>query len=329
MEKHNLKKFILEFFKDCKITDKNKVLTIKNVQKDFEEFIGKKSPYKFVFSFDLHSKTKNSELITQGSYFLLSIKDFLRDKVKTNLLKLNIKPNLAKLNKDPKFKKLKITKIESKEFVFLCKFYFLSTYESLNQKNQSINKFLIKDLKILDLDLDKFKTKAGDIKEIDSIDLEKEYLLAKKRLTLELNKITKPMKNSLNKKLSKEIKRIKDHYSKQIQEKDYEVKRCEEKIMLLGSKLKHTFYDRDILNIKRNIRESEARLEMLKQKSYKERLTAEENFHIKDEVEKHVLAIKNNLINITLFYYPIYEVTASSKTEKISKKYDPFLDKVF
>ena len=75
-----------------------------------------------------------------------------------------------------------------------------------------------------DLDLNKFKTKEGDIKEIDSIDLEKEYLLAKKRLTLELNKITKPMKDSLNKKLSKEIKRIKDHYSKQIQEKDYEVK---------------------------------------------------------------------------------------------------------
>src|SRR3989338_3740648 len=97
--KNNSKEFILEFFKGSKIKDEKGVLTISEVHKDFEDFIGKKSPYKLVFDFNLHNKFKDSELIVQGSYFLLVIRDYLSDKGQTSLLKINIKPNLLDIKK--------------------------------------------------------------------------------------------------------------------------------------------------------------------------------------------------------------------------------------
>jgi len=92
--------------------------------------------------------------------------------------------------------------------------------------------------------------------------------------------------------------------------------------------LRHTYYDRDISILKRTIRESKERLEMLQKKSYRERLNAEEIFHINDEVEKHALSIKNILINITVFNYPVYNILVSSKGRTHSVKYDPVLDKI-
>ncbi len=328
MTNHNSKDFILEFFKDCKINDKKGVLTIHRVPKDFEEFIGKKSPYKLVFDFNLHAKVKNSELITSGNYFLLAIKDYLRNKGQTSLLKLNIKPNLSELSKNPKLKNCKNIEIKPDDYNFLFEFSFLSIYQYLNQKKQTISKFLVKDRKILDLGISKFKFHNGNKEEIPEIDLNKIYNLVKKKLDLRVNKEIKSIKSSLKVKLDKELHRIKDHYFKQIKEKDEEVERCEEKIKLLESKLKHTFYDRDISIFKRLIREAEARLEMLKKKSYKERLHAEEIFHINDEVEKHVLSIKNILINITLYYYPIYKLEFLSRGKKIVRKYDPILKSI-
>jgi len=100
-----------------------------------------------------------------------------------------------------------------------------------------------------------------------------------------------------------------------------------EKIKLLKSKLKHTYYGRDISILNRLIRESNERLENLKKKSYKVRLKAEEKFHTTDEIEKHVLSIKNSLINVTLFYYPVYTVLISSKGKARSIIYDPIFEK--
>jgi hypothetical protein len=328
MKEYNSRNFILEFFKGCKIKDEKGVLTIQEVSRDFEEFIGKKSPYKLVFDFDLHQKVNDSELVTQGSYFLLAIKDYLSKMGQTSLLKLDIKLNLTEVNKNPKLKYCKILEIKPEDNSFLSEFSFLSIYQYLNEKKQTINKFLVKDTEVLDLDLSKFKARNGNKEEICSMDLKESYELAKKRLDMQVNKEIKPIKLSLNAKLDKELLRIKDHYFKQIKEKDEEVERCREKIKLLKSKLKHTYYDRDINTLKRMIKESEARLEMLQKKSYRARLHAEEIFHINDEVEKHILSIKNSLINITLYYYPVYRLTVLSKGKKIIRKYDPVLQSI-
>ena len=76
------------------------------------------------------------------------------------------------------------------------------------------------------------------------------------------------------------------------------------------------------------IRESEERLEMLKKRSYHERLKIEEEFHIKDEIEKHALSIKNSLINVTIYYYPIFELTTTLNGKKKILSYDPILEEI-
>ena len=76
-------------------------------------------------------------------------------------------------------------------------------------------------------------------------------MLAKKKLDEKekdkINKITLVLKEKLDNGLC----RVKDHYHKQIKEKDDEVETCENKIKLLEIKVSHTFYDRDLINLRR------------------------------------------------------------------------------
>ena len=282
---NEIKEFILEFLKSSSITDKNNLLIIENVPVDFENFIGKKAPYILTFDFDTHNKTKDSELIVKGSYFLSSIRDYLRDKAQTSLIKLNLEVDKNQFKE--KFE------IKQEKYSYLTEFTFLSVCQYLNEKKQFTNKFLVKDKEFLDYDLSKFKTEQGKKEEIPQISIEEQYKLAQKKINEFIKKETKPIKDNLKEKLEKELTRIKDHYYKQIKEKDEEVERCEDKIKLLQSQLKHTFYERDQRILQMKIRESKQRLEELKQRTYKERLKAEEVFHINDETDKHALAISN------------------------------------
>jgi hypothetical protein len=286
------KEFLLEFFKNCNLIEDNGVVNVSNVPLDFEEFIGKKAPYKFVFDIKTHDKVKDSELIMQGSYFLVAIKDYLSNKGQASLLKINV----------DEVNDLNLKKTISKPGV-IYEFSFLSTYQFLNEKKQSISKILIKDEKVFDVNLSDVKIKNGDKEDIKELDLEKEYIVAKNVLDKNVKSEIMSIKKVLKEKLEKELLRIKDHYVKQIKEKDDEVETCVNKIKMLQGKLRHTSYERDIINLRRMIRESQERLEMLKKKSYKERLQAEEKFHINDEIEKHVLSIKNDLINVSVWYW--------------------------
>jgi len=327
IEKDNSKEFILEFFREANIVDKNGVLTISEVPKAFEDFIGKKAPYKLVFDIKTHSRTRDSELIMQGSYFLLSIRDYLIDKGQTSLQKINVQPDLTVLNKSlPNHSK--ILEIKEDGVDFFSEFYFLSVYQYLNEKKQSIGRILVKNKDILELNIDRIKSRAGNRDEIPAIDLKDAYRIAMAQLEERAGKEIKPIKLLLKEKLERELKRVKEHYVKQIREKDEEVETCERKIKLLQSKLRHTYYQRDMDILEMQIRESRERLEKLKKKGYRERLKKEETFHIDDEVEKHVLSIKNSLINATIFYYPLYEILISVKGKNRSLKYNPVLNRV-
>lgn len=289
------KKFLLEFFKNCKIEDKDEVLTVSDVPNDFEKFVGKVGPYKFVFDAKTHEKIKDSEPIMQGSYFLIFIRDYLENKGQTSLLKIQDGPQTAKI-----YKKLKIGAKNNTELLY--EFSFISTYQYLNEKKQSINTILVKNDKIIDVDISKFKTIDGNKEDVQNINAEEQYKIAINKLKEMTKKEIKQIKTKLKAKLDKELARVRDHYSKRIKEKDEEVENCANKIKMLESKRKHTSYERDRNILARLIRESMERLEILKKKGYKERLEIEENFQIKDEVEKHALSIKNNLMNVTIYY---------------------------
>lgn len=329
MEKENkAKDFILEFFRYSKIKEEKGVVIISEVPHEFENFVGKKAPYKFVFDIASHNRTKDSELIMQGSYFLLAIRDYLQDKGQTSLMKINIQRDNREIAKNPQLKNYKIIEIKENGVNFIEEFSFLSTYQYLNDKKQSLITNQVKDKELINLNLEKFSTQKGKIEDIPEIDSGESYGVAKKALDLVVAKEIRPIKKILKEKLEKELFRVKDHYFKQIKEKDEEVETCANKIKMLQSKLRHTSYERDVLILQRTIRESKERLEMLKKKSYAERLKTEENFHINDEIEKHVLSIKNVLMNITVYYYPIYDIHISARGKKKVVKYDPILARI-
>ena len=329
----NNKDLILEFFKDYKPIKKNNIITIPKASKEFEEIFGKKAPYKLVFSLNKYNVTHGSELITMGSYFLSSMKESMKNKGQTSLIKLNVKIPHSILNNIP-LGNCSISKSqEKKDYNYLNEFTFFSDYQALNENKQFFKKYLMKDSITLDSDLIKFKILKSNPKEIPSLDLLKPYNLAKNNFKKFVYKDTKDIRIKLKEKLKTELKRIKEYYLNQIKEKDDEIETCKKKINNLKNDFKHTFYERDKNTIKRNIKDSEERLVKLSTKGYKERLKEEEEFHFKDEINKHSLVIENKLVNVTIFYYPIITFTLSltkNNSKEISKSieisYDPLFE---
>jgi hypothetical protein len=325
----NNKKLILEFFKEYTPSEKNGILIIPKAPNEFEEIFGKKAPYKLVFSLNKHNEVKGSEFITQGSYFLSSMKAYMYDKGQTSLIKLNIKTPLKII--DEIKTKQKITKItQSISYAILPEFTLFSNAHALNERKQVLKSYLIKDKKILDLDLTKFKFLKSDPKELHELDIQKQYHLAKEDFKRYLHDNVKDIKIKLKEKLETELERINVYYANQIKEKDDEIITCKKKIKTLKSNLRHTFYERDADILRRNISESEERCKMLEKRGYKKRLEEEEEFHLRDEINKHALVIENKLVNITIFYYPIttFSLTLEKdkKTDKqrtIEVSYDP------
>lgn len=322
------KKFILDFFEGSNIHERNDVLTINDVPSDFEDFVGKKGPYKLVFNFEKHNKVANSELITKGSYFLSSIRDYLLDKGQTSLLKLDIPSKKLDINDYVKFGNCKLIDVKkTKGYGFLPKFTFLSSCQYLNEKKQIIKSIFVKDGKVIDLNLEKLK--EGQKTDIGDVDVSGDYDIAMIKFVNIIKEETKEVKVSLRRKLRNELERIEDYYSSQIKEKDEEIERCKEKIKSFTSKLRHTFYDRDADILKMNIREYKERLEKLKKRSYASRLKAEEKFHIADETNKHALLIDNHLMNTSIIYYPIDVFTLVCKRNGVKRSVQLNYDSLF
>lgn len=327
------KKFILDFFKESKVTEKNGVVMIEDVPNEFEEFLGKKGPYKLVFDYESHNRIDDSELIAKGSYFLLAIRDYMRNKGQTTLLKANVKIGKVDLKKQLKIKG-KIANIsEKKKIGFISRFTFISTCQYLNKKRQFKNEIIVKDKESIDVKLPGLQ--KGKKEDLSSANVSEQYKTAKNVLGKLIDKETYDTRELLKEKLEKELSRIKEYYYNQKQEKDDEVGQIEEKIRLLESKLRHTFYERDIIILRRIIRESNEKLVKLENTGYEERLKKEEKFHINDELNKHALIINNELINCSVIYYPI--ITYSVEMKGVNKKsgkiieagYDSILKKFY
>jgi hypothetical protein len=300
----NNKKLIIEFFKDTKLSEKNDILTVPKAPKEFEEIFGKKAPYKLVFNLNKHNLVPGSEFITQGSYFLSSMKEYMDVYGQTSLIKLNILLPSTIINKMSIGNCSILKKQKKQDYAYLPEFTLFSNATALNERKQFLRSYLVKNKNILDLDLTKFKTLKSDSKEISELNILEQYNVAKTIFKSDLQENVQDIKLSLKEKLKTEIKRINEYYTNQIKEKDDEIDVCIKKINTLKSELKHTFYQRDADNLRRNIRDSGVRLEMLKKRDYKERLEEEKIFHLRDEINKHALIIENKLVNATIYYYP-------------------------
>src|SRR3989344_6559798 len=83
-----LKEFTASFFKNlgAKTTWQGNTLQVEKIPHDFEDFFGKRSPYKLVF--DRGEETNETELIAKGSFLLKAIALYLEKKGQTTLLKM-------------------------------------------------------------------------------------------------------------------------------------------------------------------------------------------------------------------------------------------------
>ena len=290
-----LQKFVESFFTNLKAEWKNEgdVLVVTKINKEFEDYYGKKVPYKFVFSGEVKG---DEELIAKGSSLLKVIAAFLENRGQTSLVKINFNFDKIDIEKFLKFKNCEIQSLtKENKFAKIVRFSFQTTFQYLNDKEQSISEISVGDEGVMDIHLEKYPLVEGKKTEIEIGDIKNHYLLAKDKLKLMLEPKIKRISDMLDRKLEKETIRIREHYKSQIKEIQ----------LSLASKGK----DEEVGDIT-------------------SKLAKEEEFFIKDEEHKHSLNITNSLLNTTIIYYPIFYITLWLKnnqtTSSIQISYETF-----
>ena len=309
-EKEGIIKFAEEFFKNLKAEYiwENETLVVNKVSKDFETFSGKKSPYYLVF--DAEKEGDNTELLTKGSYFLKAMASYLDNSGQTTLLKIDFNYDVREeLSKYLNFKNCSITNVTKKEdHKNFLRFTFLTTFSFLNEREQIMNSIFVEEGKIIDFDLSKYQTIEGKKQDVELGDVKQEYNLAREKLKEILQPKIGEVGEDLNKRLEKEIERIKSHYASQLNEGGDELKKHLEEIQEL-EKERETALEEDKIKIDIKLKKLKENIAVLKDEKRKEELRKEEQFFISDEIHKHSLNIDNKLMNTSIVYYPIFNYT--------------------
>jgi len=139
-----IRNIISNFFSrvNCDLEEKEHVIIVNNVPKDFENLYGKKSPY--TFSFEEYTEIESTEIVTSSSYLLTAISDYLKNKTKTSILKITFDNELLNyLNQRIDFRDYKIKNIipNSKNDI-IYKLTFLTNLQYLNENISSLIHFI-------------------------------------------------------------------------------------------------------------------------------------------------------------------------------------------
>jgi hypothetical protein len=299
---NNLMEFFLKFFKQIKseVKEEGDCLFVSSVPQGFEKFSGKKGPYKF--SFD--KEREGYEFVSNNHYLIKTIKDFLEGRGETTLLKvkfdINLKEELKKtipfMNSEIK----SINKIALNDKI--VQFSFSTTFRYLNESKVKINKIFLREGKVIEDPkiLDFFE---GHKRDLVDLDIEKEYSAAKEELKKAISPDLEKIKEELNEKLSQEIERIEKLYEEHLSE----------------TKEKEAALQKQIENNKDNPEKKEKlekSFEILKEENSVSKIKAEREEFIQKEIKKYGLKIDTKLINTTIIYFPIYQLSLTLELEK-------------
>lgn len=332
--KEHIKTFCIGFFKNLKseVEEKEDIIEVKNVPKEFEEFYGKKSPYSLVF--DPEKNNDNAELIVKGSYLLKAMTKYLENHGQTTLLKMNfeIDPK-EELKKYLRLKNCEIanyTKIVQNDFII--RFTFQTTFQYLNEKEQILNSIYVYNNEVVEnFDPSNFPLIEGKKEDMIIKDFKEPYSIAKSYLKSLLENKTNQVSNLLSKKLEKEINRVKEHYASQITENDNLLMKHQEQLTALELQLPKSL-DKESKQISQKIKRLKETIESLKKSDAIDKLKKEEDFFINDEIYKHGLGINNKLINTTIIYYPIFKFSLFIKNNlggtMINMEFNPLFKKL-
>lgn len=295
-DSEKIKNFVSKFFESlkCSLEFSEGILYVKNVPESFEKFCGKKSPYKFTFEKNL----SDAEFLSSGSFLLKAINDYLEGRGQTTLLKIDFEPDFKfEIEKRLLLRNCKITNLTKKaENKFFLRFSFITTFQYLNEKEQVINSIFVDNGEVIDFDLEKYLIVEGKKRDLVVENVQEFYQIAKNKLNSLLEVKVREVSENLSNVIDKEIKRVKKHYENHIQEFSDSLERAKKRLKELeekgGDEDKISRVRQEVFNLENN-----PELEKLKK---------EEEYCIRDEIQKHSLNIKTKLINTTIIYYPVF-----------------------
>lgn len=334
-ENQSIQDFVESYFRKlgAQVEIREDIMDVKNVPKEFERFIGKNSPYKIGFSSLAKTKDLSVELIDQDSYFLKAMRDYIKERGKTTLVKLDFSSELRdNLKFDINLANSVISKQRiTEQYYSIKKFSFQISLQYLNQKDNIIKDLFIEDGQIKDFDLTLFNAVEGKKDDISLENIKEDYEVAKESIKEYTNELVEKAAVKLQKKLEKEIERIEKHAVSQVSEIKDKINKNNEKI---------SSYKQDIEKSK-TAKEKELiinKIEKLKEKNVQfdielssNKFSQEKKFQIKDEERKHSLDVSTKLINTTLVYYPVFDIHASLKSGNIRRdillKFNPLKNK--
>lgn len=310
--------FTQGFFKSlgCKVIENGGVLSVSEVPKKFEAFVGKKGPYKFVFSSEDSGK---GELLTKGSFFVNAMANYVKTKRKTSLIKLDFDMNLNdEIDSRFTFLNCRLKDVGIRErFEYLVRFTFSTTFQYLNEKKNETIPIFIRAGEPIEFKIENYKQLDGKKEEVSFDNLNMEYDVAKIAVKDIITEKTKKVGEMLSKKLEKEIQRVEKHFEQQLKEIDKEKENLEKQIEKLRERLEKVG-DEERAEINKKILKINGQISELERSDKKEKVEKEKKFFIEDEKHKHSLNISNDLINTTIIYYPIYYLSMKLEKEGVS-----------
>ena len=332
MEPSNLEiqKFTEAFFNNlkCKLSWENESLRITEIPADFEEMYGKKGPYLFTFTPGTHT---SAELISKGNTLLKAMTSYLETRGQTTLISLNFDRDYKEeFQRYLKLRECSLYNITKRvENQYILRFTFMTAFQYLNEREQLMNDVYVKEGKIIQFILEKYKAEEGKKEDLQKREMKADFEVAKEELKILLRRKSEETGTMLKKRLDKEIERIKEHYKNQTRELQTQREKINEQSANIQKQLlKENEQEKISLTLK--LEKLKETAQELNKSDHFEKLKNEEAFFLNDENHKHALNINNKLMNTTIIYYPVFTFTLMLKgtqsARQIELTYNPLED---
>jgi len=297
--------FILNFFRKlkCEIADNQIGYVITKIPKSFLDLIGKAEPLKISFT-----NQPEYELINSDSQITKAIEKYLDNAGKTTLLKIDFETNPEdEIKNFLNLNKCEIDNIEKKhKNNYFARFSFLSIFNYLNEREQTLNEIYVYNGKVVNGDLSGYKVIEGINTEAQTTNIKEFYEIAKEKLKSLLDNKTSEIGDFLSKELATETQRITDYYNIRLSELGGDLTKQIQKINELEVEMRTTESEKEKIELKSKIEKLRKGLIKIGDDDAKNRILKEKEFSVQNAKQKFSLNITNKLINTTIIYYPIY-----------------------
>lgn len=297
-----LARFTEQFFQslNAQTTWNGNILEVTKVPEAFENWAGKKAPFRLVFN--PGEEQADTDLITKGSFLLKSMTSFLEQKGQATLTFL--KPLLDPLEFVQKTLNLKNTTISHTKkgvtYIPLYEFTFATTVAYLNKKEQSLQKLYVLNGQRMLFDIDKFTYESTPAPSLDTSNLKQSYEIAKAATREGIQSTITKAATELQEKLAKEHTRIKAHYENHRRELQTTKMKLE---LQLQEALKENNFPK--------IAQCQEKLKQIASTDLVKKLQDEEQFFLTDERQKHSLGVDTKLVSTIVYGFPEYQLELS------------------